>query len=101
MMEHSMPLSLAGAGKRLTVTEVNAGFGLQRHLADMGLLPGVDVMIMGGCHPGPLLIDIRGSRLGLGFGAAQKVMVKETLDSEKTNCGGPGGQSELRQNHPV
>jgi len=77
MTERSMPLSLAGAGKLLTVTGVNGGWGLRRRLADMGLTTGAQVMVMSGCHPGPLLIDIRGSRLGLGFGVAQKVMVKE------------------------
>jgi ferrous iron transport protein A len=81
MPERSMPLSLADAGKMLMVTGVNAGFGLQRRLADMGLIPGTPVMVVNGCHPGPLLIDIRGSRLGLGFGVAQKVMVKEVEDA--------------------
>jgi ferrous iron transport protein A len=71
--------------------EVTAGFGLQRRLADMGLIPGASVMVMGGCHPGPLLIDIRGSRLGLGFGVAQKIMVKEATNAEKANCSRSGG----------
>ncbi len=101
MSPREMPLSLAGIGKPLTVTGINAGCGLRNRLADMGLTIGSAVRVVSGCHPGPLLIDIRGSRLGLGFGAAQKVMVKETLDSEKTDCSGPGGQSKLRQNHPV
>lgn len=77
MAERSMPLSLAGTGKLLSITGVNGGWGLRRRLAEMGLTPGALVMVMSGCHPGPLLIDIRGSRLGLGFGVAQKIMVKE------------------------
>jgi ferrous iron transport protein A len=91
MPEHIMPLSLAGAGKLLTVTGINAGFGLQRRLADMGLIPGTSVTVVSGCHPGPLLIDIRGSRLGLGFGVAQKIMVKEATDNEKASSGRSGG----------
>jgi ferrous iron transport protein A len=87
MPERSMPLSLASAGKMLMVTGINAGFGLQRRLTDMGLIPGTPVMVVSGCHPGPLLIDIRGSRLCLGFGVAQKIMVKETTDNEKTDSG--------------
>jgi Fe2+ transport system protein FeoA len=77
MPERSMPLAMADAGKILTVTGINAGCGLQRRLADMGLIPGTLVSVVNGCHSGPLLIDIRGSRLGLGFGVAQKIMVKE------------------------
>ncbi|MBN1191064.1 MAG: ferrous iron transport protein A [Dehalococcoidales bacterium] len=96
MMEYGIPLSLAGNGTKLTVTAIAAGCGLQRRLADMGLTPGVDVMVVGGCHPGPLLIDIRGSRLGLGFGVAQKIMVKEREDYEKADCGRTGRQSQLR-----
>jgi len=81
MIEYSIPLSMAGAGKILLVTGVKGGFGLQRRLADMGLTPGAKVMVLSGCHPGPLLIDIRGSRLGLGFGVAQKIMVKEATNA--------------------
>jgi ferrous iron transport protein A len=94
-----MPLSLAGAGKKLTVTGINAGFGLQRRLADMGLIPGTPVMVVNGCHPGPLLVDIRGSRLGLGFGVAQKIMVKEAENAQETNCGRPGREPQLGQDH--
>jgi ferrous iron transport protein A len=92
MPERSMPLSLVGAGKILIVTGVVGGWGMRRRLADMGLIPGAQVMVMNGCHPGPLLIDIRGSRLGLGFGVAQKIMVKEVKGEQKANCGRPGRQ---------
>jgi Fe2+ transport system protein FeoA len=72
-----MPLSMAGSEKLLTVTDINAGYGLQRRLADMGITPGVNIIVVSGYHPGPLLVDVRGSRLGLGFGVAQRIMVKE------------------------
>lgn len=92
MNEPAMPLSLAGTGKVLRVTGVNGGCGLRRRLAELGLTPGVAVTVMSGCHPGPLLIDIRGSRLSLGFGVAQKIMVKEAKVEQETNCGCPGRQ---------
>jgi ferrous iron transport protein A len=92
MVEHSMPLSLAGAGKMLTVTGIRGGWGMRRRLADMGLTTGAIVMVINGCHPGPLLIDIRDSRLGLGFGVARKIMVKEAGDEQKANCGRSGRQ---------
>ena len=80
MKNHDMPLALAGTGKLLAVTGVAGGWGLRRRLADMGLTPGAQVTVVSGCHPGPLLINIRGTRLGLGFGVAQKIMVKEASD---------------------
>jgi ferrous iron transport protein A len=88
-----MPISLASAGKMLLVTGINAGLGLQRRLADMGLIPGTPVMVVNGYYPGPLLINVRGSRLGLGFGVAQKIMVKETENAQEANCGRTGRQS--------
>jgi ferrous iron transport protein A len=88
----TMPLSLAGTGKVLKVTEVTAGWGLRRRLAELGLTPGALVTVMNGHHPGPLLIDIRGSRLSLGFGVAQKIMVKEAEIGEETNYSCPGRQ---------
>jgi Fe2+ transport system protein FeoA len=72
-----MPLAMASPGKVLTVTGIKAGWGLQRRLADMGLTPGVQIMVMNGQCAGSVLIDLRGSRLGLGRGVAQKISVKE------------------------
>lgn len=80
MMVRDMPLSLAGPGRKLTVSSVHAGFGLQKRLADMGLVPGTTVVVVSGSHPGPLIIEVKGSRLGLGFGVAQKIQVKEAAD---------------------
>jgi ferrous iron transport protein A len=87
MTGQGMPLAMSSPGKLLKVVTINAGWGLQRRLADMGLIPGAQVMVINGYHPGPLLIDIRGSRLGLGFGVAQKIMVKELKDEQEANCG--------------
>ena len=54
---------------------VRAGWGLQRRLADMGLTPGVQVRVVNSQRPGPVVIDIRGSRLALGYGVAHRIMV--------------------------
>jgi len=73
-----MPLVMASPGKLLTVIGINAGWGLQRRLTDMGLTPGVQIRVMNGQYAGPVLIELRGSRLGLGRGVAQKILVKES-----------------------
>ncbi len=77
MASGGMPLAMASHGKLLTVIGINAGWGLQRRLTDMGLTPGVQIRVMNGQCAGPVLIDLRGSRLGLGRGVAQKILVKE------------------------
>ena len=70
-----MPLAMVRPGETVTVVDVRAGWGLTRRLADMGLLPGTQIRVVNGRMPGPILIDLRGSRLALGYGMAQKIMV--------------------------
>ena len=70
-----MPLSMASAGETVEVANVRAGWGLQRRLADMGLTPGVRVRVISSGKPGPVVLDVRGSRLALGHGVAGKIMV--------------------------
>ena len=76
MTSQSMPLAMARAGELVTVTTVRAGWGLQRRLADMGLTPGVRIRVINSQMPGPVLIDLRGSRVALGRGVAQKIIVE-------------------------
>ena len=72
-----MPLSMVSPGELVQVATVRAGWGLQRRLADMGLTPGVQVRVVNSQRPGPVVIEIRGSRLALGQGLAHKIMVKQ------------------------
>ena len=75
MSSQAMPLAMAKPGETVTVTGVRAGWGLQRRLADMGLTPGVQIRVMNCQISGPVIIDLRGSRVALGRGICQKVMV--------------------------
>ncbi len=70
-----MPLTLASPGDTVEVAAVRTGWEPQRRLADMGLTPGVQVRVISSSGPGPVVLDIRGSRLALGHGDAHKVMV--------------------------
>ena len=72
-----MPLSMATPGKPLRVVNVRAGWGLTRRLADLGLLPGVQIRLVGPNGRGPLMVELRGSRIALGYGVTQKIMVDE------------------------
>jgi len=72
-----MPLSMATQGEVVQVVAVRAGWGLQRRLAEMGLNPGVKVRVLNSQRPGPVVIDVRGSRLALGQGVAHKIMVTQ------------------------
>jgi ferrous iron transport protein A len=68
-------LSMAAPGETVTVSSVRAGWGLQRRLVDLGLTPGASVTVVSGGRPGPLVLDVHGSKLELGYGVARKIMV--------------------------
>ena len=77
MAGYRMPLAMVPPGEAVTVADIRAGHGLSRRLADMGLTPGTVLKVIRGAGAGATLIDIRGTRLALGFGVAQKVMVEK------------------------
>jgi ferrous iron transport protein A len=70
-----MPLSMVNSGEAVEVAAVRAGWGLQRRLADLGLFAGVKVRVISSGRPGQVVLDVRGSRLALGHGVANKIMV--------------------------
>ena len=76
MVSQRMPLAMVSPGEVVTVVGVRAGWGLTRRLADMGLVPGTTLRVINSQMPGPIIIDLRGSRLVLGHGMAQKIMVE-------------------------
>ena len=76
MMNQRMPLAMVSPGEVVTVVGVRAGWGLTRRLADMGLVPGTTLRVINSQMPGPIIIDLRGSRLVLGHGIAQKILVE-------------------------
>ncbi len=69
------PLSTVRAGETVRLTEINAGRGLNSRLASMGLLPNVQVTVVRNGHPGPLVISVKNSKMVLGRGMADKIMV--------------------------
>lgn len=75
-MNQHVPLAMVSPGEVVTVVNVRAGRGLARRLADMGLVPGTTLRVINSQTPGPIIVEVRGSRLVLGYGIAQKVMVE-------------------------
>jgi len=52
------------------------GWGFQRRLEDMGLTPGTKVMVVKSApFHGPVEIHVRGSRLAIGRGMAERILV--------------------------
>jgi ferrous iron transport protein A len=57
------------------VVEIRGGHGMRRHLTDMGFVPGATVTVTAG-HGGSLIVKMLDTRIALGRGMAQKVMVR-------------------------
>jgi ferrous iron transport protein A len=52
------------------------GWGFQRRLEDMGLTPGTTIMVVKSApFHGPIEISVRGSRLAIGRGMADRILV--------------------------
>jgi ferrous iron transport protein A len=80
MTNHHLPLNMVPPGEAAKIVSVRAGRGLSQRLADMGLTPGTLLTVINSYGAGPVLINLRGTRLALGFGIAQKITVARKVD---------------------
>jgi len=71
----AFPLTMASVGERAIVTNIVGGHGMLRRLGDMGLRPGVEILVISPGCPGPFLVAVKDSRIALGRGMAQHVMI--------------------------
>lgn len=76
--QHERPLSSVRRGEVVQLTHIGAGRKLAQRLAELGLTPGVEIRVLH-VNGGPILIGVRGARLALGRGMAEKIQVK-TVD---------------------
>lgn len=74
-----MALSQVLTGKRVTLNKIEYGRHLRKKLQDMGLTPGVEFSIVSKTNRGPIIIEVRGARLALGRGIAEKIDVNVNL----------------------
>jgi len=70
-----MPLTMVSPGEKVRIEAFNSGRGIARRLTDMGLNIGTEVQVISKGSPGPFLIAVKGTRLGIGQGVAHKIMV--------------------------
>ena len=68
-------LSQVKNGETVKLARIDAGRGLSSRLAAMGLVADVEITVVNNNHPGPFVISVRDSKMMLGRGMAQKIMV--------------------------
>lgn len=73
-MSAIMPLAMAPEGAEVEVVSIQGGRGLVRRLMELGLTRGAMLRVLRS-GPGPVLVEVRGSRLALGWGVAMRVIV--------------------------
>jgi DtxR family Mn-dependent transcriptional regulator len=80
-----IPLTMLRNGETGVVTSIRAGggrgfgrgWGVEKRLMDLGLTPGTTVTVVKSApFHGPVEILVRGSRLALGRGMAEKILVE-------------------------
>ncbi len=73
--EASLSLASAKVGEHVQIKEFTGGSGMQNRLATLGLRSGDEVEILTNSGHGPLVLALNCSRLALGRGIAQKIIV--------------------------
>ena len=80
------PLSEIRSGHKARIVAIEAGRGLSNLLASMGFVSDVEIKVISNGHPGPFVINVKGSKVMLGRGMANKIMVSG-CENEKDNSG--------------
>jgi Fe2+ transport system protein FeoA len=82
--KQTQPLSTVRSGESVRLASIEAGRGLNSRLASMGLVPHTIITVVNNGHPGPFVINVKGTRMMLGRGMAHKIMVC-SCDHEKNH----------------
>lgn len=78
-----VPLSALRPGERAIVRRVIGGHGIVGRLACLGFTPGAEVTMVQNFGRGPLIVEVRGTRIALGRREAARVWVQlVTVPSE-------------------
>jgi ferrous iron transport protein A len=72
------PLSEVASGTPVVVARLDGGEGFRSKVISMGLVPGKTVTVRSSGRRGPLVVQIDGSRVGLGRDVAHRIMVRSS-----------------------
>ena len=71
-----MTLSRIDPGEEVTLIDIDGGRGIRSKLYSMGLVPGITLKILNRSGSGPVMIALKDSRLAIGRGMAEKIIVE-------------------------
>ena len=81
----TQPLSAVPAGRRARVVALAGGQGLRSRLLGMGLTVGSELRVLRGGTAGPTLVALGETRLAIGRGMADRILVSAGFEP----AGGP------------
>ena len=70
-----IPLTAAFPGDIVKIVSLMGGRGIHQHLIGMGLDIGSEIEVIHQGVPGPFIVGVKETRLAIGAGMAQKIMV--------------------------
>jgi len=62
-------------GEKVTIKTLAGGKSFKEKLVNLGLLPGVEIEVVSTTPKGPFILKIRDSKIVLGYGMVQKILV--------------------------
>ena len=73
----NIPLTMVSSERKVRIVSILGGRGIVEHLIDMGLGINSEIEVIKQGAPGPFIVAIKETRLAIGHGMAQKIMVSE------------------------
>lgn len=73
-----LPLSELANGEQATFVELRGGRGVRGRLTSLGFTPGVSILMVQNYGWGPLIVEVRGTRVALGRHEAKKILVQRS-----------------------
>ncbi|MBW1783429.1 MAG: ferrous iron transport protein A [Deltaproteobacteria bacterium] len=72
----TMVLSKVDQGKEVTLAHIKGGRGMKSKLHSMGLVPGAAFTVLSRSRRGPVILRVKDTRLAIGQGMAQRMIVE-------------------------
>lgn len=80
--EPTLPLHLAANGERVRIVRITGGREVKTRLSDMGLFEGACMEIISNNPSGPFVVIVQDTRLALGSGVTQNILVSHSCQHE-------------------
>lgn len=77
-MQSTLPLAIVSIGQKVRLDSIRGGDHVIHRLTSLGFTPGAEINVLQNYGHGPLIVKIRGSRIAIGRGEAQKIIVQGT-----------------------